>query len=241
MVENNQFEVEQENNEQEVSQSEENTQVEQVQEQPKESSSERNFKALREKAERAERERDELIQKMRDIETAKQKVQEEQDDDWGISEDDIVEGKHLRKLKKELRNLQSQLKDNEQRSYQMALEARLKIQFPDFDSVVSKENVEKLQKEYPEIAATLSSSKDLYSSAVSAYTFIKKIGISEGDSYEREHQRVAKNSSKPRPLASVSPQSGETPLSHANAFANGLTEELKAQLWKEMQDAIKGY
>jgi hypothetical protein len=35
-------------------------------------------------------------------------------------------------------------------------------------------------------------------------------------------------------MASISPQQGDSPLTKANAFANGeLTPELKAQLWKE--------
>jgi len=50
---------------------------------------------------------------------------------------------------------------------------------------------------------------------------------------------VQANTAKPRPLTSVSPQSGESPLSRANAFAEGLTPELKKNLFKEMQEAKK--
>lgn len=35
----------------------------------------------------------------------------------------------------------------------------------------------------------------------------------------------------------LSPQQGDSPLSKANAFANGLTEDLKKQLQKEMFEA----
>jgi hypothetical protein len=48
-----------------------------------------------------------------------------------------------------------------------------------------------------------------------------------------------KNASKPKPLASVSPQQGDSPLSRANAFANGLTPELQKQLRQEMEEARK--
>ena len=58
---------------------------------------------------------------------------------------------------------------------------------------------------------------------------------------EADKRKAQENSAKPRPMASVSPQQGESPLSHANAFANGLTPELQKQLWKEMQDAKKGF
>jgi hypothetical protein len=49
--------------------------------------------------------------------------------------------------------------------------------------------------------------------------------------------RAQKNAAKPKPLASVNPQQGDSPLSKANAFANGLTDDLKKQLRKEMEDA----
>ena len=37
----------------------------------------------------------------------------------------------------------------------------------------------------------------------------------------------------------MSPQQGDSPLSRANAFANGLTPELRVQLIKEMEEARK--
>jgi hypothetical protein len=50
-----------------------------------------------------------------------------------------------------------------------------------------------------------------------------------------------KNASKPKPLASVSPQQADSPLSKANAFANmPLSKEVKNQLHKEMIAAMKG-
>ena len=59
------------------------------------------------------------------------------------------------------------------------------------------------------------------------------------DNYKTDRELAQKNASKPKPLASVSPQQGDSPLSRANAFANGLTNELKAQLRKEMEEARK--
>ncbi len=57
----------------------------------------------------------------------------------------------------------------------------------------------------------------------------------------KSETRIQKNASKPKPLASVNPQQGDSPLSRANAFANGLTEELKDQLRKEMSESRRGY
>jgi hypothetical protein len=201
----------------------------------------RNVAALRERKEQAERERDELLRRMKEYETRSKQKEDPEEDDIGVGEEDLVEGKHIRKMSKELRTLKNQLNEQAYQSKNMATEARLKAQYADFDAVVSKDNIENLKQNYPEIAKTLASSGDLYSAGVSAYTIIKNLGLGTPDIYEKDRQKAQANSSKPRPLASVSPQQGDSPLSHANAFANGLTKELQEQLLKEMAQARKGY
>ena len=66
------------------------------------------------------------------------------------------------------------------------------------------------------------------------------MGIYREDNYSKDRDKAQSNASKPKPLASVSPQQGDSPLSRANAFANGLTDELKSQLRKEMEQARQG-
>ena len=57
---------------------------------------------------------------------------------------------------------------------------------------------------------------------------------------QNDRARVIKNSAKPRPLASVNPQQGDSPLSKANAFANGeFTEADRKRAWAEMVAARK--
>jgi hypothetical protein len=92
---------------------------------------------------------------------------------------------------------------------------------------------------YPELAETLGSSSNLYGKAVSAYTMIKNLGIYQEDQYSPDKQKAQANAAKPRPLASVGTQQGDSPLTRANAFAEGLTDDLKRQLRKEMAEAIK--
>jgi hypothetical protein len=96
-----------------------------------------------------------------------------------------------------------------------------------------------LRAAYPEVAATINSSSDLYNQASSAYTLIKKLGIHNPDAYKAEKAIVQENAAKPRPTASLSPQTGDSPLSNANAFANGLTDDVKKQLYREMLDSMK--
>lgn len=200
----------------------------------------KNIREMRLIKERAEKERDEayaLLQKMKQDAVRKPEPSDE-DYDLGIGEEDLVEGKHLGKVAKEIKALKKELAQYKQTSTAATAETRLKSRYSDFDKVVSKENVEALVRDYPELGDTLRSNTDLYSQACSAYTMIKKMGIYKEDTYAGDRATAEQNAAKPRPLASVSPQQGEGPLTRANAFANGLTPELKAQLRKEMADAM---
>ena len=200
----------------------------------------RNFAALREKANRAERERDEALRLVREMESKRQQPLEE-DYDISLGDDEIAEGKHLSKVQKKIKSLENQLKKYQQESAMTAVESRIRSNYPDFDSVVSKDNLTSLQNSYPELAQTLLTSTDQYSQAASAYTLIKKLGIDNQGSYEMDKQRVQQNANKPKPLASIASQQGQGALSQANAFANGLTKDLKDQLIKEMQESRKGF
>lgn len=173
-----------------------------------------NFRRLKEEKERLQRERDELARMIQ-----QQKSTQSEDPD------DLADKKYV---KEQFRYLHEQL-----------IETRIKSQYPDFEAVVNNDNIEVLKSTYPELADSLSSSPDLYKKAVSAYTLIKKLGIGSEDSYKQDKDLAQKNAAKPKPLVSVAPQQGESPLSRANAFAHGLTPELKAQLWKETQEARK--
>jgi len=215
---------------------------EKQQAQPALSSKEINMRNMREKAEQLQRERDEALRKLQEFQAAQQSKVESPDEDIVIGQDEIAEGKHLRQITKQIKELKQQLKQSQQQSADMSVETRLKNRYPDFDSIVSRENIEALRAQYPEVAATINSSPDLESKSVSAYTLIKKLGIvQQPDGFEEDRARIQRNAAKPRPVTSVSPQQGDTPLSRANAFANGLTPELQAQLRKEMQEAMKNH
>ena len=196
------------------------------------------MRALREKSDRIERERDEALRRLNEIETQKKQAQTPDDDDEiSIGPDDLAEGKHLSKVSRKIKKLEEQIRAQQQQSVAVSVETRIKSAYPDFDKVVSKENIDLLKESYPEIAQSISESQDIYSKAVSAYTLIKKLGIHVEDLYTADKAIAQRNATKPKPLASVAPQQGDSPLSRANAFANGLTEELKVQLRKEMEEA----
>lgn len=188
------------------------------------------FRELRLKAERAERERDELKQQLQ----AMQQAPSEEDND--IADDNLVEGRHIKKYKKELSVIKKKLEDQERISEQTRLESKLRQRYSDIDSVLTAENIELLKERDPEAADAISRTGDFYTKAMLAYRSIKDIMPTDKKTIE-EKVLAEKNAAKPRSLASVSPQQGDSPLSRANAFANGLTEELKEQLRKEMFEA----
>lgn len=210
-----------------------------------ETSKEANFRAMRESNDRLKRERDEAYQLLQRVDQAyKSKEQPQKSDplpekDFTIAADDLVEGKHINEMAQRVKQLELQVKNYQQESTAANTESRLKAQYPDFDSVVNQKNLDDLRIAYPDIAKTIHSSSDLYSKAVSAYTLIKKLGIEKKDVYEKDRLIAQENHAKPRPLSSISPQQGDSPLSHVNAFAHGLTDELKKRLHRETVEAMK--
>lgn len=225
----------------------ENDEVEELQpvSQFKNKSQENNFKALRERAERAEREREELMKLVLESKKAEQPQQkqapvqeiEDEDFDFSVDDDALIEGKQAKRLAAELKKMRQEMKQMRSQSSESATEAKIKAQYPDFDAVVNNDTVQQLNQEYPEIAATLRDTKDLYSKATAAYKIMKKFGIYRDTSYEQQKAIALKNTAKPRTVTSLNPQQGDSPLSKANAFANGMSKDLQAQLLKEMSAA----
>lgn len=211
---------------------------------------EENFRNLREARERAEWERDTIKAQMLEMQRAMQMgsaapVQKQQpapepevdDFDFEVADDALLEGKDAKRLVQELKKVKQQLKQWGSQSKETAVEAKIRATYPDFESVVSPENVQKLNQQYPEIAQTLRDTPDLYNKASAAYSIMKKFGIHKDMIYEEDKMKAIKNAQKPRPIASVSPQQGDSPLSKANAFANGLNKDLQKQLLEEMKNA----
>lgn len=208
--------------------------------QPQESFQARNFRELRDKMDRIQRERDEALNHIKNIEAktiASTPTHSNDDEDFNLDPDAIAEGKHISKVNNKIKKLEEQLKNYERQSHETITESKLKAKYSDFDKVVSRDNVEALRNSHPEIWQTINSTPDLYNKAVSAYTLIKELRLAPDESYNPDKLALQKNVSKPRPLTSMSPQQGDTPLSRANAFSNGLTEDLKDQLRKEMENA----
>lgn len=195
-----------------------------------EKSKEYNFKQMRETLQQ----RDEEIRVLRNRdESFKEKELREEE----LGEDDLVEGKHLKKGLAEI-------KDIIRRKELETIPDKLKSKFEDFNDVVTKENLEKLQKTEPELFQSLQledrrrvSAGDLFVKGIAAYKTIKSLGISpDNQEYMNKKEHIQSNHNKPMSVQAIK---GAGAIHKANAFANGLTPELQKQLQKEMTEAIK--
>src|SRR5271157_1015930 len=203
-----------------------------------ENQGQRNFKALREQARQLEQDKQEMARQLAAYQQQVQPQQQEQPDpEDNLAPDALIEKRHLSRYDKKIRNLEQQLKQYQDQSVATSAELQLKTKYADFDAIVNKDNLEMLKLTYPELAQTIYNNPDLYTKGASAYTIIKQMGIAPGAQVDQDKERAIKNANKPRPLASISASQGnDSPLQRANAFANGLTDDLKAQLRKEMTE-----
>lgn len=191
------------------------------------------FRQLREKSDRAERERDEMRQALQQIYMNQQQNQKVADED---DPSELIERRHLKQYDTELKKMKHEL----QYTRQSMAESRLRNQYSDFDKVVNESTISEFRQKNPTLAASLATTDDLYEKGSAVYTLIKNMGIYREDNYAPDRAKAESNATKPRPTNTIAPQRGDTPLSHANAFANGLTDDLKKQLLREMEQARRG-
>lgn len=210
-------------------QSEDAVKIEQQLEQ-RESAQAKNFRELREQKERAVKERDDLARRIKEL---------EHKDPYSLAPDDLVEGKHLSHHANELKQLKEELSQYKQQWHQNSVESKLRSRYSDFDSVVNATSLSELN---PAVAQSLKilAQTDLEAAGEAAYDILRS-RVSQKPAYTQDVKTAQANSAKPRPVSSISPQHGETPLSQANAFANGLTPELQKKLLEEMNSARRSY
>lgn len=159
----------------------------------------------------------------------------EEDELARLAEDDILTVAQARKLATKMaRQTAEQLLKERDAS---TVDERVQIKFPDYSATVTRENIEILKETEPELARSLYHMSDPFEQAVVAYKYIKKFVPQRDTSMTQEKKKALENSKKPVSVQSAAKQSA---IGNAHHFENGLTPELKSQLWKEMQDVRKG-
>lgn len=215
---------------------------------PAETSKEANLRFLRERAEKAERERDELMRYAMSMQQPKQQQAPQQTPeenlDLEVDDDALIEGRHVKQLAQEIVHLKKMIKQNQLQSKKTeveTMEMRLQNQYPDFHQVVTRENLVKLRQLNPDLADSILNNPDQYRQAKLAYDMVKQFGIVKNNARVVEQAVAKKNINKPRPSASIAPTQSESPISKVNAFAHGeLTKDVKRAHYEEMLQAMKG-
>jgi len=178
--------------------------------------------------ERKAQEQDELIRRLQ-ANTPKEK-----DDLENLTDDDIVTVSQAKKLAVKMAQ---QVAENVVKQKDLStLEDRINSKYPDFQEIVSKDAIDKLKSEEPELALSLATMQDPYQQAVAAYKLLKKLGGKEVMTLEQK--KALENRSKPQSSQTIVKNSA---IGNAHLFENGLTPELKKQLYQEMQQAMKGF
>lgn len=188
---------------------------------------ERNFKMLREQNEEYARKIREYEAKFRELEMAKQQVQ---NPEQFLSDDDFVDYKVIKKEKQE-REAQLAALQN-----QMA-ELAIKAECPDFYQVVTEESVKRFAKENPELAYVIDKTQDFKAKALSTYTLIKKLGYHQDDS-EDIASRIHDNTKKPKNASTI--KNTDNALNDAHLFERGLSEKEKEARCRLMRHYMRG-
>jgi hypothetical protein len=174
--------------------------------------------------ERRTREQQEVIDRL-------SQGQQKSDDDEiaNLSNDDILTVAQARKMQA-AREKQAQIE------FMKLKNETLQLRYPDMEQVLSQENIANFEQQEPELAETLVAlSGDPLKMKVAAYKLIKKT-IKQDAPPSVEKKKAEANSKKPVSVQSVTKSS---PIGNAHLFENGLTPELRKQMWAEMQQAIK--
>jgi len=141
----------------------------------------RDFRALRQRQKELEwenKQKDEMINKFLQSQQAQspQPIAEPEDADEDFVPAGKVKGiarKTMQPLEKKIQELESRLAQQDQQK----LIQNLRSQYSDFDDVVNVDTLEILEKQEPELAATIASFKDPYKMGLHSYKYIKALGL----------------------------------------------------------------
>jgi hypothetical protein len=164
------------------------------------------------------------------------------DDDIGADPDDYLQVKHFKKNASRLANKLSEsdrrLQELNDRVERYGAQAALS-KIPDFDQVVTDENIATLRRLYPEDVEAVMSSPNLTHKAKAMYNMINKYGIAPSGMRNAEEQ-IAKNKTKPSAPGN-SGQTPQTPLSKLNDYdRRTMTEERRKQVLHYLEEIKRG-
>lgn len=144
------------------------------------------------------------------------------------TEDERIEKKVNALLAEREKKAQQEASIREQQEYPN----RLQQAYPDFNAMVSSENLDYLEYHYPEIARPLKRLGDGFDKWSDIYHAVKKF-VPNATTARKEAAKAEANLNKPKSISS-------TGLTQSTEGKSSLTEERKAANWERMNRVMKG-
>lgn len=153
-----------------------------------------------------------------------------------LADDDIITVKQHKQMAAKIAKQVAE--DVYRQKEALTIDDRLKSKFPDFDDVVTKENIDLLRQQDPELSMAIQRlSDDPFSQAALAYKLLKRSGAGvDMAKTQNQKARAIENSKKPGSVQSVTKSSA---ISNVHNYDGMLTDEMKAQYRKETAEAIR--
>jgi hypothetical protein len=206
----------------------------------KQEADERNWKQMRIKnaeLERRLKERDEMVEKMLQMQMSNQTPQKAEPDEFdSIGADEFIpKGKVERLVEKKAQKYAEEIAKREvERHIQKANESqfmdRLNRQYSDFSDVVNPETLSLLEEREPELAQSIAELKDPYKIGMQSYKFIKAMNLIQKVPETRRQKEVEKAIEKSEKSVQSPAAFEKRPI--AQAFK--LTDAMKKDLYREM-------
>ncbi len=202
------------------------------------------------RADKAEQERDEALRIARALAAQHQQrqqqpqVEEEPEEDLdAIDDSEFIDAKKLKKIRaqdnKRYERLERELETSKRATQEQIIHERLKNKFQDFDQVTSPENVARLVEMDRDIAESIYYNPDPEKKSVALYNAIKRYGIYGAEPENTSYRdKLKTNSTKPKPVQSIAPRQGDTPLDGVTAYAEAQSAEYRAKLLEKMEASV---
>ena len=193
------------------------------------------------------REKDEQIARLvRGINQNPQPAQPNQPVQYKRDPDEILQGKDLQPIIQELEEYKQKVRQFEQYTATEQMRNNLRRQLPDYDEIMTADNLKDLEYADPQIAQALKSSSDFEGASKIAYTLIKSMNIHTQDvlpqkesprNIEYEKQKMKDNLAKPKPASAIG--KSNTPLGELSPYHREQTKEHKDMIWERMQKKLR--
>lgn len=146
------------------------------------------------------------------------------------SEDERIEKKVLAAIAAKEAEFNRQREQREQQEYPQ----RLNQQYPDFNEVVTQENLDYLEYHYPEIARAFQRVQNDYTKWEDIYRATKRL-VPNSATAKKDAVRAEQNIMRPKSMSSI----GASQTTDATP-QHRLSDDRKAANWERMQRTLKG-